>query len=133
MLRASLDEAQRELARARLDGQRPLPVPLAQLAHASPEPRELNELYGAHGFYELLDTEARVELEVKVCDTPDAARAALAALDPSPVALHVLTEDPSAVRGALVGLALAQGDGRALYLPVAALDGDWLADASDTR
>ena len=58
-------------------------------------------------------------------------RAALAGLGTGPVAIQALTEDPSPTRGALAGLALSAGDGRACYIPFArhtpALAA-WLAD-----
>jgi DNA polymerase-1 len=136
MLRASLEEAQRELGRARLSRELPLPVPLAELRYCAPDPEALNRLYAELGFYELLDGEAQADrVEVVVCDTEDSARAALAGLDGSPVALQVVTEDPCPVRGALAGLALSEGGGRALYFPLAGGDtpgalGAWLADGS---
>jgi DNA polymerase-1 len=118
-------------------------VRLEKLDYREPEPEGLNALYRELGFYELLGTDARADaVELVVCDTPEAARAALTALDASPIALHVLTEDPSPVRGALVGLALAAGDGRALYFPFAGRErhlegpsvlGPWLEDASHPK
>ncbi|HWU88324.1 MAG TPA: 5'-3' exonuclease H3TH domain-containing protein, partial [Kofleriaceae bacterium] len=53
-LRAALGDIPRELARARLDRTRPLPVPLAQLGYAPPAAAQLNARYGELGFAELL-------------------------------------------------------------------------------
>jgi DNA polymerase-1 len=133
MLRASLDEARRELERAQLDGTRSLPVPLDELGHQAPDARALNQLYASFGFYELLAGEtAAVTSSVVVCDTPEALDRALAALDGEVVALQVLTEDPSPVRGELVGLALSTGDA-SYYVPLADLPqalARWLEDGS---
>ncbi|HZO11675.1 MAG TPA: DNA polymerase, partial [Polyangiaceae bacterium] len=72
-----------------------------------------------------------------VCKTPDEARAALASFERAPVALQIVTEDPSPVRGALVGLALSRGDGRAVYIPFAAIDpqvlAPWLGDRTSPK
>ena len=127
-LRAGLAQIPVELARATLPRDRPLPVPLAAIAYAAPAAGALNALYKELGFVEYLAADADA-VTVEVCETDAAVRAALAQLAP-PVALHALTEDPSPVKGALVGLALSGGDGRAWYVPVARLDAlaAWLAD-----
>jgi DNA polymerase-1 len=140
MLRASLDDAVREVARARLDRALPLPLPLHELGYRPPTPEAVNRFYGELGFNELLASDASAPaVDVLVCATADEARAALASLGSAPVALAVLTEDPSPVRGRLVGLALARGDGRSCYFPFAGLGpclespavlADWLGDAS---
>lgn len=136
-LRASLEVAREELGRARLVRHRTLPVSLDELSYAAPDVASLNAVYRHHGFYALLakdeDEPAR---DVVCCDTPDAVRGVLAALTDEPVALHALTEEPSPVRGALVGLAIAQGE-TAAYFPLAGVGGclddldalaAWLAD-----
>jgi DNA polymerase I len=138
MLRASLDDAVRELAHARLDRGRALPAPLE--AYRAPSAEALNALYGELSFNELLGAEAASDaIDVTVCATAEAARSAIAALGDGPIALQVVTDDPSPVRGALVGLALSRGDGRAIYVPFSGpgpcLDGpaaiaEWLGDAS---
>ncbi|MEJ7600762.1 MAG: DNA polymerase [Kofleriaceae bacterium] len=130
-LRAALAQIPIELARARLDPQRPLPVPLAALAYTPPEAPVRNELYRGLGFVEYLAAEAGDDIELVVCESAGAITAALSALGSGPVAIQALTEDPSPTRGALAGLALSAGDHRAYYIPFAqrtvALDA-WLAD-----
>jgi DNA polymerase-1 len=121
-LRAALEAIPRELARARLERARPLPRPLAELGYAPPSSSELNARYKELGFAELLTSQGGAEVRAAVCDTPEAVQAALARLGGAPhtpIALHALTEDPTPVRGALVGLALSTGDGEAVYIPFA--------------
>ena len=115
-LRASLDDAKREVQRAKLHRDRALPRPLSDLDYREPDVSALNELYRELSFYTLLETDEEVALEVVVCDDDEKAAAFLAGLTGDPVAMHVLIEDPSPPRGDLVGLALAQG-GRAAYFP----------------
>lgn len=131
MLRASLDRARTEIARAHLDHDVPLPRPLDDLAYRAPAPGALNALYGELGFYELLGSDtASAAVDVETCDEGGQIAAALERLGGSPVALHVLTEDPSPARGALSGIALSTGDGRATYVPLAgAGDAHLRADA----
>lgn len=140
MLRASLEDAARELARARLDATQPLPRDLDELAFVPPDAEARNAAYASLGFYELLGTVAGSSAaSVTVIDDPALAARALDQLPLVPSAIHALTEDPSPVRGALAGLAVAQGDGSALYFPFAgvgatiasptALAG-WLGDAA---
>jgi DNA polymerase-1 len=115
-LRASLDDARRELARARLDRSRPLPRPLDELAYRTPDAAALQALYADLGFLELLAAEQR-SIDVVVCTDDVTTKAALAAFDPNAVAIYALAEDPSLVRGELAGVALVQGD-RAVYVPL---------------
>lgn len=135
VLRASPDAVRTELARARLDQHRALPVPLDALAWAPPPASQVNALYDQLGFVELLAPDAAA-VDVQVCDTPDDLAAALAALEP-PVAIHAVTEDAAPAHGALVGVAISAGRGAALYAPFAGvgrcLEGPgalaaWLAD-----
>jgi len=131
-LRAAREQIPIEVARAKLDRHRALPVPLDQLAFTPPSAATLNAAFRELGFVEYLATDAGDQIEVTVCENADAVRAALATLGAGPTAVHVLTEDPSPVRGELVGVALATGDRRGLYVPVAQLDAlaGWLQDAS---
>ena len=120
MLRASLDEAKIEVARAKLDGSRSLPKPLWELGYRPPSAATRNDILIGLGFDELLVAMDDVELDVIVCDDEASVARALQALSApgeEPIAAQVLTEDPTPVRGALVGLALARGDGRAFYFP----------------
>jgi DNA polymerase-1 len=135
-LRAATDALPRELARGRLARDLPLPRPLDALAFAPPPAAQRNALYRELGFVEYLASDDAERADVTICTTPAAVEAALATLGAGPTALQVLVEDPSPVRGALVGLALSAGDGRAAYIPFPP-DGDvpgrdalarWLAD-----
>lgn len=131
-LRAALDQIPAELARTRLQRDRALPVPLAELAFPRPGGRPLDDVWRELGFVELLAADTTDGIDVTICDTDDAVRAALATLAP-PVALHAVTEDPTPVRGELVGLALSAGGGRAIYVPLGDVPpalAAWLADAS---
>jgi len=131
-LRAAKDAIGAELVRTRLDRTRPLPVPLAELAYERPTAAGLNAMCRELGFVEFLASDAGDSVDVAVCETDDAVRAALATLSP-PVALHALTEDPTPVRGALVGLALSSGGREAVYVPMATPPPSlvtWLQDAA---
>ncbi len=131
-LRAAAAEIPGELARARLDCTRPLPVPLDELAYAPPDPRVLNGLYGELGFAELLvasDDSATTE----VCERPEQVEQALLALGAGTVTLHALLEDPAPAFGDVSGVALANDSGASFYVatgggawPALAA---WLADA----
>ena len=136
VLRGSPDAVRTELARARLDPHRALPIALDALAYAPPAAPALNALYDQLGFVELLAPEGAT-VQVRVCDAPDELAAALAGLEP-PVAIHAVTEDPAPAWGALVGLAISAGRGEALYAPFAGLGrclpgpgalAGWLEDA----
>lgn len=119
-LRAAGDDVARELARGHLDVARPLPVPLdaPELAYRAPDPRARNADFEELGFSEFLSADATSAAAVKVCRDEGSASAALAAMsgDP-PLAIHLLTEDPAPVRAPIAGLAVADGEGRALYVP----------------
>lgn len=117
-LRASLEAVKRELTRARLDRQRPLPAPLDELAYQAPAHDALQDLYRELGFLELLTSDGSDDVDVDVCDTVERVQQALASFrDDRPVSIMALIEDPSPPRGALAGLALAQ-DRRILYIPL---------------
>jgi len=139
MLRASLEVARREVARARLSGEGRLEQPIDELVYRAPSGADLNAYYAQLGFHELLTATAESSgASVTICDTRQAALESLAALGRGVVALQVITEDPSAPRGDLVGLAVSRGDGTAHYFPFAGKGptvdvadvGPWLEDAS---
>jgi DNA polymerase I len=134
-LRAAGDEVTRELARATLERNRPLPAPLDSMPFAPLATRELNALFDRLGFAELLTAEGDT-IRTEVCTDPAALAPILARLPPT-VALHALIEDPSPVRGTLVGIAVAAGDGTATYVPVASSAwttlATWLADAKAAK
>ncbi len=131
-LRAARDVLPVELARARLDTQRSVPVALDALAYTDPAPTALNALFDRLGFAELLVADG-ASIRAVVCETAEAVHAALAQLGDRPTALHALIEDPAPVRGSLVGVALAAGDGEAWYVPRGGAAWDvlvpWLEDA----
>ena len=110
-LRAAVDAIPAELARTRFDRTRALPVPLAALAFERPTAEGINAMCRELGFVEFLASDAGDSVDVEV-------EGDFTALAP-PVALHVLTEDPTPVRGALTGLALSSGDRKAIYIPLA--------------
>src|SRR5215468_2886889 len=141
VLRSSPDAVRTELARARLDLHRPLPVPLDELAYAPPPAAPVNALYDRLGFVELLAHDG-ASVRTRVCDTADELAAALAGLGPGPLAIHAVTEDPDPAYGALVGLAISAGTGEALYAPFAGagrclagpeLLAGWLQDAGAAK
>ncbi len=122
-LRASVDVVRTELARARLDQPRPLPVELAALTYVPPRAAVLNERFEPLGFLELLAHDGQA-MHVVVCDTLDELHAALAKLGAGPVALHAVTEDAGGplaglLVGPLVGIALSLGQGEGCYIPFA--------------
>jgi DNA polymerase-1 len=122
-LKAATDDVPRELARARLDRTRALPAALDALAYAPPDAKALNSLYERLGFVELLVADAGASpMQATLCEAPGAFAAALTKLPhaggPSDgVAVHALMEDPSPVRAAVAGVALASGKGESLYVP----------------
>jgi DNA polymerase-1 len=120
-LQAAKEETLRELARARLDRTRALPVPLDALAWAAPEARALNALYERLGFVELLvaDAAGGPSTQAEVCEATGAFAAALGKLasGAGEVAVYLLVEDPAPLRGEIAGLAVANAAGESLYVP----------------
>ena len=131
-LRAAGEALPRELARARLDTSRPLPVPLDALAYEPPAVAPLNRLLERLGFTELLLSDG-ASTRTEVCETPAEVAAALARLGSGPIALHAVLEDPSPLRETLAGMALSAGQGDAFYVacagPAWAALVPWLEDA----
>jgi DNA polymerase-1 len=131
-LRAAGDALPGELARARLDTSRPLPVPLDALAYEPPEVARLNRLLERLGFTELLLSDGPTT-RTEVCETPAEVAAALDRLGSGPIALHAVLEDPSPLRETLAGIALSAGQGDAFYVafagPAWAALVAWLEDA----
>ena len=99
-LRAARDEIPRELARARLDTRRPLPVPLDALGYTPPAAAPLNRLYHELGFVELLMSEG-ASIRTVVCDTPASVAEALERLGSGPIAVQTLLDDPAPLRETL--------------------------------
>ncbi len=144
-LRAAREELPRELARGRLDRERPLPVPLdAAGAHRAPTARTLNALYEPLGFVELLAAEDEATITTEVCEASGDVSSVLARLarDGDPIAVHALFEDPAAVaseasgaggRPTIAGIALANGKGTSCWVPSGSAGwselASWLADA----
>ena len=127
-LRAAIDQIPGALALAALERRRVVPVAVQQLDFTPPPQSQLNALYNELGFLELLSSVQSAPLDVAVCTDELAMQAALTELGAGPIAVHAVTEDPSPVRGALVGLALSAGRGEALYFPKPELLAPWLED-----
>jgi DNA polymerase I len=134
-LRAAGPEAIRaEVARASLDGARPLPVPLAELVFTPAPPAERNALFDRLGFVELLVADGGA-VRARICEAPDDLAAELARYGAGPVALHAVIDGAAGEEGGdevVVGVALAPGAGDPSYAPLtpatAAVLGTWLAD-----
>ena len=132
-LRASQEDVVRELARARLDRTRALPIALDQLAWVPPEVKPLNALYDQLGFSELLAADGG-GTRAEACEEESEVAGALAKLAGSAViAIHALMEDPAPIRAAIAGIALADGKGSSFYVPTASRGWSvlarWLEDA----
>ena len=93
-LRAARRDVPVELARARLDRARPLPVPLEAAGYSPPDARALNEHYERLAFSELLVAE-RSTVDVRVCERPGDVQAARAGLGPSPSRFMPSSRTPS--------------------------------------
>ncbi len=123
-LRQARDEVPRELARARLDRRRALPVPLAKCTFNPAPAKELNALFERLGFVELL-LSTGAATQVKVCTTPDGLGA-----PGSGHSVHALVDEPDRI----VGVALSKGDGAGLYVPASSAAWPalvrWLGDGS---
>ena len=127
-LTAAAADIPRELARARLDD-RPLPVPLADLAYRAPRAAALNEILDRLGFAELLAPDSEPVEAAAVAATPAALTAALARMGTAPIAVHVLLDDDPV---AVAGVALAAEKER-VHVPFGGSAwpalATWLADA----
>ncbi|MCB9692675.1 MAG: hypothetical protein H6736_12765 [Alphaproteobacteria bacterium] len=123
--KAGVDALRASFALCRLDD-----PPLSGLVpYTPPDPEALNALYLDLGFAGLLKpTEA--PSGYRTASTAEEVRALVASLGDAPVSVYALTEDPSPVRGDLLGLALSAAPDTATWVPLEALDGlsGWLAD-----
>ena len=137
-LRAAEGRIAPEVARARLDRGRALPVPLEapELAWRGIEAKALNGLYERLGFKELLVAESGA-LRAAPCEATGDLAAALARLGAGPLAVHVASEDPAPVRAPLAGVALANGAGEAAWIPAGSAAwpelAAWLADEGASK
>jgi DNA polymerase-1 len=131
-LRAAGDAIGVELARAKLERDRPLPRPLAELVYARPAAAPVNAMYRELGFVEYLASHDEERIAVTVCESAADVQAMVSQLGSDPVALHAVVEDPTPALGALVGIALSPASKRAYYVPAAQLDAlrPWLEDAN---
>ena len=114
-LAAAEREVPRELARARLDGGRPLPVSAGDYAPAPA--RERNALYETLGFSELLSADAEASAMTDLCEQASELAASMKKLGTGVLAIHLLMEDPAPLRQAIAGVAIADGHGAAAYVP----------------
>lgn len=105
-----------EVAKARLAGGTS-PVSMAEGAYVPPDPAALNARYQQLGFSALLLDVPRNAVEVDVV-SGDAVGAVLAAWGDRPVAMALVTEDPSPVRGDLVAVTLAVSARAAVHVDV---------------
>jgi DNA polymerase-1 len=115
-LEAARGEMSQHLARARLDGARPLSLPLVECAFTAPEPSALNAHLDALGFVELL-VSVSAPIRVGMCIAPqdvDAALQAMATITPS---LFALIEDADLRQETIHGIALSPGNGEGWYVP----------------
>jgi DNA polymerase-1 len=133
VLRAAEPDIPRELARARLDVRRPLPMPLDSLGWTPPSPAVINALYERLAFAELLVTTERA-IRTEVVRLAEDVGPMLAGLGSGPVTMHALLEDPEPVVSEIAGVGLSNGSGDAFYVPVASAAWPslvaWLEDAS---
>lgn len=127
-LQAAIDQIPIELARAQLDRARATPQPLDELVFEAGDEQALNEQYVALGFFELLSSTQADAVDVAVCDDAEAVQSGLTALGEGPIAIQALIEEPSAARGVLIGIALAEGGKRGLYVRDPELLRAWLED-----
>ncbi len=114
-LRASLEEAWRQLAHAVLDTSAVLPRPWAELRWTAPDVASLDRLYAELGFFRWLAS-ATPPLSWRVMEPADLVET-LTQLRRE-VSIYPVIGDPSPPRGTLVGLALSAGKGEAVYVPL---------------
>jgi DNA polymerase-1 len=130
-LRAARADVPVELARARLDRTRALPLPPEQLDFTAPPRAQLNALYDRLGFVELLVDDGET-LRTRVCDGADTVGSALEAFGRAAVVVSALLEDAALWREEPTGVALSIGDGAAVYVPRASAGwptlATWLGD-----
>ncbi|HET6335250.1 MAG TPA: DNA polymerase [Polyangiales bacterium] len=117
-LEAASGELSQHLARARLDGTRPLPRPLIECAFTAPESSALNAHFDALGFVELL-LSVSAPIRVEVCSAPGDVDAALRAMATATPSLYALIEDADPRDEQIHGIALSAGNGRGWYVPAA--------------
>jgi DNA polymerase-1 len=115
-LEAARAELPEHLARARLDGARPLPLALADCVFAAPEPAALNAELDALGFVELL-LSASAPLHARICNAPEELAAALKTLAAATPSLYALIEDADPRQETIHGIALSAGTGEGWYVP----------------
>src|SRR6185436_17938738 len=97
------DQLPAEVARARLDPHRALPLALAEATYVEPSAAARNETFDQLGFVELLVSDGTA-IRVEVCETAEAVNAAIATLPSGPTAVHALIEDAGSVAGIGVGV-----------------------------
>ncbi|HKP61786.1 MAG TPA: DNA polymerase [Polyangiales bacterium] len=115
-LEAARADIPAHLAHARLDGARPLLLPLAECAWSAPETSTLNARLDALGFVELL-LSASAPIRAGLCTTEDELAAALQAMAQATPSLFALIEDADPRAESIHGMALSAGDGAGWYVP----------------
>ncbi len=119
-LREGAAAARDSLRLARLPAS-PDGLDLADLVWRAPSRERLNALYRDLELYQLLAAEGppAAEVQVRQCASAADVEEVLAAIGDRPAAVYALTEPPSPVRGALVGVAVAWAPDQAAYVPAA--------------
>ncbi len=117
LLREAVGELPARFAQASLDAEGPLPRALDALAYTPPQGTALNATLAGLGFTELLVSAAAPQRSVAVVTTAAQAEESLRQLGAATVAIHVLYDEPGPGQSALVGVALAPGDGLPRYVP----------------
>lgn len=115
-LEAARGELPVHLARARLDGARPLPRALSDCAFVAPEPSALNQQLDALGFVELL-VSVSAPVRASVCAAAQDLEAALHAMAAATPSLYALLEDADPRHETLHGVAVSAGNGEGFYVP----------------
>jgi DNA polymerase-1 len=115
-LEAARGDMPEHLARARLDGARPVPRPLRDCNFSAPETSALNAQLDALGFVELL-LSVSAAMRVGVCNAPEELDAALRAMAAATPSLYALIEDADPKHESIHGMGLSTGDGEGWYVP----------------
>ncbi len=115
-LEAARAELSTHLRRARLDGTRALPRPLATCAFTTPTPSTLNAHLDALGFVELL-LSVHSAIRAETCTTAAELTAALQAMGTATPSLFALIEDADPKDETIHGIGLSAGAGEGTYVP----------------
>ncbi len=123
-LTAHADEARHSREMVRLHANVPVDVEIESLRYAGPDQRRCYELFSRLGFKSLVTAYAPTAKEVSrdytTCgDVEDLQALAAAVREAGRCAVYLATDERPAMQASLVGLAVATGEGRAAYVPLA--------------